>query len=1027
MKKIYLSLLTVLMGAGISAQTTYLEAGPTAGQGPLLNSESTTVNTNWTEIHSYNSGAGSSDNSWSAAVAIPFSFDYFGGNVTQFCVSKNGLLTFDASVAGTTLPASVTADNSALPNVDLPDSTIAWFWGGFGNPAPLGTNDDIWMKEFGTAPNRQLWIKTFSLEMEAQGFTYNYVVLEETTNKIYVVDARWDVAGVGSYTVGVQLNGTTAIQNPGSPNIASINGNVTAPFPNVHYYEFTPFIPSNDDALLSSIDAPQLPLCNGMSDVEITIGSLGQDTLFDLDINWSVNGTIQTPFSWSDTLTQTGTESGIIIGNYTFLDGDTLEVWTSNPNGNTDGDTSNDTLSMTVSFGLNGTYLIAASGTGDYLTFNDAITDITNLGVCGSVIFEVETGTYTEQFMLPEIQGMDNINTVTFRSQSGDSTDVNLEFAGTGTGDNYVVQFDGGDFFSFENMSLRNNGTTYGRVLVVGGNSTNNRFQNCILEGNLNASTTSTNLSVVYSTSTAPSNDSDWLFENNRILGGSYGVYWYGQTALPYQETGTVFNNNRFEDNYYRGARLFYQDSATFTNNWAHYDNGYTTGLDVFYFGNCDSVLTVTNNYVYLDSLYGDGITLSNCDGGSQSHAMVNNNQIIVNSPNTSSTQYGLYQSGSDYAQIYNNSIYIDNTGSSSRALYSTGGSNNEVINNAIVNNGSGYGVYYVTSSISVSDYNNIYAPNGNVGYLASAAPVLSTWQLLSTMDSNSVSVDPMFNAIDDLHTCGAGMDNIGMPGLPVTMDIDGEMRSTTLPDIGADEFYAPAALFIGNDTSKCIGQQVTIGFNANTANYLWSDMSTSDSITVTAPGIYHLTISGSCGTAIDSIEITDIPDAVADFNQSTSFLTAILTDQSSGADSWSWDFGDGTGTSTAQNPIYVYSAPGQYIITLTVTGPCGTDMTTQLFDATTVGIDEASFDGAVSTYPNPVNDVLNISFSDWTFGDLQLTVMDLSGKVVRSENISGEGSFVNEVSVSDLAVGTYLLKLSTEDGSQIVRRFVKQ
>jgi PKD repeat protein len=39
----------------------------------------------------------------------------------------------------------------------------------------------------------------------------------------------------------------------------------------------------------------------------------------------------------------------------------------------------------------------------------------------------------------------------------------------------------------------------------------------------------------------------------------------------------------------------------------------------------------------------------------------------------------------------------------------------------------------------------------------------------------------------------------------------------------------------------------------------------------------------------------------------------------------WSWDFGDGM-TSTEQNPIHTYGQPGDYVVALTVDGPCGSD-----------------------------------------------------------------------------------------------------
>jgi hypothetical protein len=46
--------------------------------------------------------------------------------------------------------------------------------------------------------------------------------------------------------------------------------------------------------------------------------------------------------------------------------------------------------------------------------------------------------------------------------------------------------------------------------------------------------------------------------------------------------------------------------------------------------------------------------------------------------------------------------------------------------------------------------------------------------------------------------------------------------------------------------------------------------------------------------------------------------------DESTGATSWKWDFGDGE-TSTEQNPMHTYSVPGQFVVTLEVSGPNGT------------------------------------------------------------------------------------------------------
>jgi PKD repeat protein len=54
--------------------------------------------------------------------------------------------------------------------------------------------------------------------------------------------------------------------------------------------------------------------------------------------------------------------------------------------------------------------------------------------------------------------------------------------------------------------------------------------------------------------------------------------------------------------------------------------------------------------------------------------------------------------------------------------------------------------------------------------------------------------------------------------------------------------------------------------------------------------------------------------------------LAVHFSDQSTGqATVWQWDFGDGQ-TGSGRNPVHTYDAPGQYTVTLTVTGPAGSD-----------------------------------------------------------------------------------------------------
>jgi PKD repeat protein len=95
--------------------------------------------------------------------------------------------------------------------------------------------------------------------------------------------------------------------------------------------------------------------------------------------------------------------------------------------------------------------------------------------------------------------------------------------------------------------------------------------------------------------------------------------------------------------------------------------------------------------------------------------------------------------------------------------------------------------------------------------------------------------------------------------------------------------------------------------------------------------------------------------------------LDVIFTDTSTGSpSSWNWDFGDGS-QSTLENPSHIYPVPGTYTVSLTVTGPGGTDVksfvdyitvtgvSTPVTTQTTASIINNGYTGAiqtVATYP---------------------------------------------------------------------------
>jgi|GEM_PF-3772813 len=840
------------------------------------------------------------------------------------------------------------------------------------------------------------------------GATYTQVWGDTTDNQDLWQKGTVDLSSYTGDTIYVRFRGVSTSSHTSDMAIDDIR-----------IYDLLPI-----DAGVTSIDTPSTPYCTlpPSSNVHATIQNFGTDTLFSTDIAWEVNGTPQTTYSWSGMLLQNQKVS-VNIGSAAIVPNDIIKAWTTNPNMTNEfaSGAGNDTISQNVGApALNGTYTLGG-GLANFPTFDSAITALNTYGVCGPVVINVNPGQYNERVSIGNIAGSSATNTVTFDGLNRDSV---LLWDGTSTSvANYVVELNGATYITFRNMGIRNTSPTYKYVVHFSGPSDFITFDNNYLYNDSTYTTTSTNSCIVYSGTS--SENTRLTFTNNVLVGGSYGFYMYGTSTTSLSDFLRI-EGNTIKPGYY-GMRLYYQNAPKVRNNVIDMSySSYTGTMYAIYEQYCDNASEITGNIINsLRSQASYGIYLGNNDGTSINKGLIANNMIAVGDTNSTSTNYGIYLTNTGHQNIYNNSINDLNNGTNSRGVYITGGGLINFVNNNI----SGFNGYnfYLNSSFAIteSDHNNFYNKNGNVGYFNANQATLAAWQSASGFDANSLSADPQFYAPNDLHTCAAALDGAGKVLSLVTMDIDGNTRNTSTPDIGADEFAAMVGSFLGPDTAICAGDSITIGVFVP-GTYLWTPTGDTTGTITVGPGTYSVISSTVCGSGTDAITINTLPSPTASFNAAQSFLTYTFTNTSTNATSYYWDFGDGT-NSTATNPLpHVYPTDSTYTVTLIAYGDCGNDTTTMQVTPNTVGLDEFAFTNGVVISPNPNNGQFAVSLTLTDNESVKMEVIDIAGKLVYTENLSGkEGQNTVNVNLAN-AKGVYFVKLTSKLGTAIERVVIK-
>ncbi|RZL00084.1 MAG: hypothetical protein EOO62_24225, partial [Hymenobacter sp.] len=457
---------------------------------------------------------------------------------------------------------------------------------------------------------------------------------------------------------------------------------------------------------------------------------------------------------------------------------------------------------------LSGAYTInsAAPTAGtNFASFTDAASRLNVDGISAPVTFAVTGGPYTEQFSLNQVGGTSATNTIVVNG--GGST---IRFASTTSGQRAVVQLNGTDYTTINNLVIDATGgtggnATYGYGVLLTNAADNDRITNNTINADITATSTSfAGIAVSGSTSSAIASGnsaSSLLVEGNTVNGGYYGITLYGNSATSLN-TSNIVRNNNVRDFYSYGIYAAYQDGAQLIGN--DVSRPLRTNGSTFYgiYSTNSSVGTAIEKNRIHDAFAGNPTSTSTLYGIYVSNGTVRSNNDVVNNVlynlSGSGTQYIIYNLGSALSRIYNNSITSDDqttaSASTTYGIYNSGATvdvANNVVHITRAGSGTKYGLYY-TVATTTSNYNDLYVPSGNVGYYSAAFATLANWQTAnsSAFDANSISVNPAFvgASTGNLLPGNAALNNVGQPLTRVTDDITGATRGA-LPDLGAYEF----------------------------------------------------------------------------------------------------------------------------------------------------------------------------------------------------------------------------------------------
>jgi len=333
------------------------------------------------------------------------------------------------------------------------------------------------------------------------------------------------------------------------------------------------------------------------------------------------------------------------------------------------------------------------------------------------------------------------------------------------------------------------------------------------------------------------------------------------------------------------------------------------------------------------------------------------------------------------------------------------------------------------------------WMPGNLTGSLITVLPASSTTYTVTGTDANgcnntatsliTVNAIPIVALGPDVIQCGGTLIlNAGNPGCTYLWSNSSTTQSITVSTSGTYSVVVTNAngctgsdviqvtmnsafvVSLGPDVIQCGGTLILNAGNPG-SSYLWSNASTTQSITVSSSGTYSVVVTntnGCIGSDVVIVTINPLPNLTA---SASSMVVCVddanvtLTGTPTGG-TWSGPGVTGSNLNPAIAGVGAQTASYAY----TDANGCSNIATVIVQVNACVGFVEQTLANGVSVYPNPNNGSFTLSVNA-NVADLTIKITDMQGRVVYAsvENNVNAG-FVKQISLDTQSSGMYLMHI---------------